>query len=177
MKLHDVNRGITKFKKIKRLGRGIGSGQGKTAGRGHKGQGSRGGWNQPHTFQGGMSPLVRRIPKRGFHNAYALSVGIVNVGALDEAFQAGEEVNAESLKAKDLLKGRFDIIKVLGNGELTKNLTIAAHRFSATAREKIERSGGQITLLPERTPVEEKKKAARAARKAEPAKKERAKKQ
>src|SRR5687767_12761676 len=107
MKLHDANRGIAKHKKTKRLGRGIGSGQGKTAGRGHKGQGSRGGWNQPHTFQGGMSPLVRRIPKRGFHNAYALSVGIVNVGDLEAAFSAGDEVNAESLKTKDLLKGRF----------------------------------------------------------------------
>src|SRR5215218_491493 len=138
MKLHDVNRGVTKFKKTKRIGRGIGSGQGKTAGRGHKGQSSRVGWNQPHTFQGGMSPLVRRIPKRGFNNSYALSVGIVNVGALEEAFAAGDEVNAESLRAKDLLKGRFDVIKVLGNGELTKKLTIAAHRFSASAREKIE---------------------------------------
>jgi large subunit ribosomal protein L15 len=171
MKLHDVNRGVTKFKKTKRIGRGIGSGQGKTAGRGHQGQSSRVGWNQPHTFQGGMSPLVRRIPKRGFNNAYALSVGIVNVGALEEAFAAGEEVNAESLKAKDLLKGRFDVIKVLGNGELTKKLTIAAHRFSASAREKIEKAGGQMTLLPERTPVEEKKQAAKAARQPGPAKK------
>jgi large subunit ribosomal protein L15 len=166
MKLNDANRGIVKFKKTKRLGRGIGSGQGKTAGRGHKGQGSRVGWQQPHTFQGGMSPLVRRIPKRGFNNAYALSVGIVNVGDLDAAYQAGEEVNAESLKTKDLLKGRFDVIKVLGNGELTKKLTIAAHRFSASAREKIEKAGGQLTLLPERTPVEEKKQAAKAARQA-----------
>jgi large subunit ribosomal protein L15 len=171
MKLHDVNRGVIKFKKNKRIGRGIGSGQGKTAGSGHKGQSSRVGWNQPHTFQGGMSPLVRRIPKRGFNNAYALSVGIVNVGALEDAFAAGEEVNAESLKAKDLLKGRFDVIKVLGNGELTKKLTIAAHRFSASAREKIEKAGGQMTILPERTPVEEKKRAAKAARKPGPAKK------
>ena len=171
MKLHDVNRGVIKFKKTKRLGRGIGSGQGKTAGRGHKGQSSRVGWNQPHTFQGGMSPLVRRIPKRGFNNSFALNVGIVNVGALEEAFAAGDEVNAESLKAKDLLKGRFDVIKVLGNGELTKKLTIAAHRFSASAREKIEKAGGQMTVLPERTPVEEKKQAAKAARKAGPAKK------
>jgi len=171
MKLHDVNRGVTKFKKTKRIGRGIGSGQGKTAGRGHKGQSSRVGWNQPHTFQGGMSPLVRRIPKRGFNNSYALNVGIVNVGALEEAFAAGEEVNAESLKAKDLLKGRFDVIKVLGNGELTKKLTIAAHRFSASAREKIEKAGGQMTLLPERIPVEEKKQAAKAARQPGPAKK------
>jgi large subunit ribosomal protein L15 len=171
MKLQDVNRGVIKFKKTKRIGRGIGSGQGKTAGRGHKGQSSRVGWNQPHTFQGGMSPLVRRIPKRGFNNSFALNVGIVNVGALEEAFAAGDEVNAESLRAKDLLKGRFDVIKVLGNGELTKKLTIAAHRFSASAREKIEKAGGQMTILPERTPVEEKKQAAKAARQPGPAKK------
>jgi large subunit ribosomal protein L15 len=166
MKLHDVNRGVTKHKKPNRLGRGTGSGQGKTAGRGHKGQGSRGGWNQPHTFQGGMSPLVRRIPKRGFHNAYALTVGIVNVGDLDEFYQAGEEVNAESLKTKDLLKGRFDVIKVLGNGEITKKLKIVAHRFSNSAREKIEKAGGEMVVLPAKTPVEDKKQAARAARKA-----------
>jgi large subunit ribosomal protein L15 len=166
MKLHDVNKGVEKHKKPRRLGRGIGSGQGKTAGRGHKGQGSRGGWNQPHTFQGGMSPLVRRIPKRGFFNSYALSVGIVNVGDIDAVYAAGEEVNAETLKAKDLLKGRFDLIKVLGNGELTKKVKIAAHRFSNSAREKIEKAGGEIVVLAERTPVEEKKQAAKAAKQA-----------
>ncbi len=171
MKLHDVNRGIVKNKKPRRLGRGIGSGQGKTAGRGHKGQRSRGGWNQPHTFQGGMSPLVRRIPKRGFFNAGALTVGIVNVGDLEAAYNAGEEVNAASLKAKDLLKGRFDVIKVLGNGELTKSLTISAHRFSETAKEKIEKAGGTLNALPERIPVEEKKAAAKAARPPKPKKK------
>lgn len=171
MKLHDVNRGITKHKKTKRLGRGLGTGQGKTAGRGHKGQGSRGGWNQPHTFQGGMSPLVRRIPKRGFNNPFAVTVGIVNVGDLEEFYNAGEEVNAQSLKEKDLLKGRFDIIKILGNGELTKKLTITAHRFSNSAREKIERAGGAIVALPTPTPVEEKKQASRAAKKAEGGKK------
>ena len=176
MKLNEVNRGIAKHKKTKRLGRGIGSGQGKTAGRGHKGQGSRGGWNQPHTFQGGMSPLVRRIPKRGFNNSYALSVGIVNVGDLEEFYQAGEEVNAESLRVKDVLKGRFDVIKVLGNGELNKKLKISAHRFSASAREKIEKAGGEINALPERTPVAEKQKAAKAAAKAAAGKPAKAKK-
>ena len=88
MRLHDVNTGITKNKKPNRLGRGIGSGQGKTAARGHKGQGSRAGWNSPAAFQGGMSPLVRRIPKRGFHNAGALIVGTVNVGDLEAALRA-----------------------------------------------------------------------------------------
>lgn len=168
MKLHEVNRGVLKHKKTKRLGRGIGSGQGKTAGRGHKGQGSRGGWNQPHTFQGGMSPLVRRIPKRGFNNSYALTVGIINVGDLEDFYESGEEVNAETLKTKDLLKGRFDVIKVLGTGELTKKLKISAHRFSASARSKIEQVGGEIVALAERTPVEDKKKVSRAANKAKP---------
>lgn len=164
MNVNEVNRGITKNKKPNRLGRGIGSGHGKTASRGHKGQGSRGGWNQPHTFQGGMSPLVRRIPKRGFFNSYGLTIGIINVGDLEEFYQAGEEVNAETLKAKNLLKGRYDVLKVLGNGELTKKLKIVAHRFSNSAREKIEKTGGEMVVLPAKTPVEDKKQAAKAAK-------------
>jgi large subunit ribosomal protein L15 len=173
MSLHEINQGIKKNKRPNRIGRGTGSGHGKTASRGHKGQGSRGGWNQPHTFQGGMSPLVRRIPKRGFFNSYALTVGIVNVGDLEELYQVGEEVNAETLKEKNLLKGRYDLLKVLGNGDLTKKLKIVAHRFSNSAREKIEKAGGEMVVLAAKTPVEEKKKAARAAKKSagEPKKK------
>jgi large subunit ribosomal protein L15 len=165
MNVNQVNRGITKNKRPNRLGRGTGSGQGKTAGRGHKGQSSRGGWNQPHTFQGGMSPLVRRIPKRGFFNSYGLVVGTVNVGDLDAFYEAGEEVNSESLKAKDLLKGRYDVLKILGNGEITKKLKVVAHRLSGTAREKIEKAGGEIVVLPAKVPVEDKKQAAREAKK------------
>ena len=148
MKLHDVNQGITKFKRRKRLGRGTGSGLGKTSGRGHKGQHSRSGASQHVTFQGGAMPMFRRIPKRGFNNKWALKVGEVNVGDLEKYFEAGEEVTPETLKAKNLAKYRYDVLKVLGNGEMTKKLKISAHRFSKSAREKIEKAGGEIVELP-----------------------------
>lgn len=158
MNLNDVHRGIVKRKKRKRVGRGIGSGHGKTAGRGHKGQSSRAGYSMSATFEGGQMPLVRRIPKRGFHNAWAETVAVVNVGQLDSLFAAGEEVTLSALKAKNVAKGQFDLLKVLGDGELTKPLTIQAHRFSRTALEKIEKAGGKAVILPGKVPVEEKKK-------------------
>ena len=138
MNLNDVHRGIKKFKKRRRIGRGPGSGHGKTSGRGHKGQGSRAGSSALAIFEGGGMPLVRRIPKRGFNNKFALTVAVVNVGDLDSAFNAGDEVTLESLREKDLAKSRYDILKVLGDGELTKKLKVCGHRFSASAREKIE---------------------------------------
>jgi large subunit ribosomal protein L15 len=153
MNLDDVHRGIHKHKNRKRIGRGPGSGHGKTCGRGHKGQGSRAGASQKPTFEGGQMPLVRRIPKRGFHNRFALSVAVVNVGDLEERFGAGEEVNLETLQARNLAKGRFDLLKILGNGQLTKRLTVSAHRFSKSAREKIEQAGGQVVVLPGKAPV------------------------
>lgn len=165
MNLNDVHVGIHKNKKRQRIGRGIGSGHGKTASQGHKGQKSRAGWSQPFVFQGGGSPLVRRIPKRGFFNAFGLTVYAVNVGDLDALFAAGDEITPEKLAKADLAKGRFDQIKILGEGELTKKLTVSAHRFSATAKEKIEKAGGSVVILPGRTPVEEKKKAAKEAKK------------
>lgn len=155
MNLHEVNRGIKKHKRPNRKGRGLGSGQGKTAGRGHKGQRARAGFNQPAAFQGGASPLVRRIPKRGFHNAYALKVGIINLGDLNDSYEVGEEVTRESLKKKNLLKGTYDILKVLGNGELTKKLKVSAHQFSESARAKIEAAGGVVDALPMRVLVED----------------------
>jgi large subunit ribosomal protein L15 len=112
-----------------------------------------------------MSPLVRRVPKRGFHNADALIVGSVNVGDLEAAFNAGDVVDRDTLKEKNVLKGRYDILKVLGDGELTKKLKVSAHRFSASAKEKLDRVGCEINILTERTPVIEKQKAARAAKK------------
>jgi large subunit ribosomal protein L15 len=112
-----------------------------------------------------MSPLVRRVPKRGFHNADALIVGTVNLCDLDEAYAAGDEVTRESLKAKNLLKGRYDILKILGYGELTKKLKISAHRVSASAKEKIEKIGAELVMLPEKTPVAVKQEAAKARRK------------
>jgi len=147
MNLAEVNRGIKKHKKRKRVGRGTGSGHGKTSGRGHKGQGQLAGWSAPPTFEGGTSPLIRRIPKRGFHNAFAQSVAAVNVGELQEAYKSGDEVTPESLRDKDLAKGRYDELKILGNGELKKKLKVSAHRFSASALEKIKQAGGVAIVL------------------------------
>ena len=153
MNLNDVHHGIRKRKKRKRIGRGPGSGHGKTAGRGSKGQRARAGWSCHPTFEGGQMPLVRRVPKRGFHNRWAPAVAVVNVGDLEEPFQAGDEVNPDSLKAKNLAKGRFDLLKILGDGQLSKRLVVSAHRFSKSAREKIEQAGGQVVVLPGKAPV------------------------
>lgn len=163
MNLNDVHRGIKKNKKRKRIGRGPGSGHGKTSGRGHKGQGSRSGSSAPPTFQGGAMPLVRRVPKRGFNNRWALTVAVVNVGQIDQAFQSGDQVNLETLAAKNLARGRFDQLKILGDGELTKKLTISAHRFSKSASEKIAKAGGEVVLLPGKTSVEDKKQSKAAS--------------
>ena len=153
MIINDVHEGILKNKRKKRLGRGTGSGLGKTAGRGHKGQRSRAGHSQHPTFQGGAMPMIRRVGKRGFNNKFGKVVGEVNVADLEANFDAGAEVNAETLKAKGLANYRYDVLKVLGKGELTKKLTITAHRFSASAKEKIEKAGGSITELPMAAPV------------------------
>ncbi len=158
MNLNDVHRGIKKYRKRRRIGRGSGSGHGKTAGRGHKGQRSRPGNSLLSIFEGGRMPLVRRIPKRGFNNKFALTVAVVNVGDLEGAFNAGDEVTPESLAERSLAKGRYDILKILGDGELSKKLKVSAHRFSQSAREKIEKAGGEVAVLAGKTPVEEKKK-------------------
>ena len=161
MNLNDVHRGIQKHKKRNRVGRGPGSGNGKTCGRGSKGQRSRAGFSQHPTFEGGQMPLVRRIPKRGFNNRWALSVAIVNVGDLEERFQADDVVDPDTLRAKDLAKGRFDLLKILGDGQLTKKLKVSAHRFSKSAREKIEQAGGQVVVLPGKAPVVKNKQRSR----------------
>jgi len=153
MNLNDVHRGIHKNRRRKRIGRGKGSGLGKTSGRGHKGQGQLAGWTQHVTFEGGRMPLVRRIPKRGFHNKWADVVAVVNVGDLDGAFESGEEVTLEALCAKNLARGRFDVLKVLGNGSLTKKLKIHAHRFSKSALEKIQQAGGEVVTIAGPQPV------------------------
>jgi large subunit ribosomal protein L15 len=166
MKIEDVNRGIHKHKNRKRLGRGIGSGQGKTAGRGHKGAGSRAGWSNPAVFQGGTMPLVRRVPKRGFNNPFAVDVAAVNLRDLEAVFEKGAEVTPESIKEKGVLTGRYDELKILGEGELTKALTVSAHRFSKSAAEKIEKAGGKVVTLPAKASVEEKKAAKKESAKA-----------
>lgn len=131
----------------KRVGRGIGSGLGKTAGRGQKGQKAR----QPGrihklNFEGGQMPLARRLPKRGFHNIFAKKVAEVNVGDLNR-FDAGATVTAETLVEAGMLRGRFDLLKVLGNGELDRKLTVVANGFSKGARAKIEQAGGTAQVL------------------------------
>ncbi len=158
MNLNDIHRGIQRYKARKRVGRGPGTGLGKTSGRGHKGQGARAGWSALPTFEGGQMPLVRRVPKRGFHNRFAAGVAIVNVEDLEQAFAAGEQVNPETLHAKRITRGQFDVLKVLGNGQLTKSLVVSAHRFSRSALEKIQQAGGQAIVLPGKAPVKRKSK-------------------
>lgn len=128
-----------------RKGRGVGSGLGKTAGRGQKGQYARRGTFKP-SFEGGQTPLARRLPKRGFTNKFAAKVAEVNVGQL-EAFEAGAKVDEKALRAAGLVKGQCDRIKVLGNGELTKAVTVSAHSFSKSAQEKIAKAGGKALLV------------------------------
>jgi len=153
MQLNDVHRGITKHRKRKRIGRGPGSGTGKTSGRGHKGHKSRSGYSRKPNFQGGAMPMFRRVPKRGFNNRWAITVLAVNVGKLNDAFADGDEVTLEALAKKNLAKGTFDEIKILGDGELTKKLTVKAHRFSKSAEEKIQQAGGTVEkLVARRTP-------------------------
>ena len=172
MNVNDVHRGIRKFKKARRVGRGVGSGRGKTCGRGHKGQKSNPGYSALPIFQGGTMPLVRRIPKRGFNNPFALVVAAVNVGDLERVFSPGDEVTPEAIKKRSLVKGTYEVLKILGDGELTKRLKVSAHRFSQSAKEKIEKAGGKadvIVVPPKVTPQQrkaEEKKAAAAAKKA-----------
>ncbi len=134
-------------KLAKRLGRGAGSGLGKTAGRGQKGQKARstGNIGKKH-FQGGQTPIQRRLPKRGFRNPFAVEVAIVNVGDL-EPFAAGTHVDETLLRTKRLVQGRGVIVKILGNGEVTKALTVSAHKFSASAIAKIESAGGKTIVV------------------------------
>jgi large subunit ribosomal protein L15 len=148
MIIDDVHRGIQKHRKRKRIGRGTGSGSGKTAGRGHKGYGSRAGASRRIGHEGGQMPLFRRIAKRGFNNKqFAEKVAIVNVSALERAFDDGALVNPASLAEKGLAKGRLDVIKILANGILTKKLIVHAHRFSQAAEEKIVASGGTVEKI------------------------------
>lgn len=128
-----------------RLGRGVGSGLGKTAGRGQKGQYARTRGFKPH-FEGGQTPIQRRLPKRGFTNPFTALTAEVNVGDL-EVFAAGANVDEQALVARGLVKGRFDRIKILGDGELTRAVTVSAHAFSKVAAEKIKKAGGKVVLV------------------------------
>jgi large subunit ribosomal protein L15 len=129
----------------KRIGRGTGSGLGKTAGKGHKGQKARTGGKIRRGFEGGQTPLYRRIPKRGFNNRFSIEYAIVNVSDL-EVFDNGTVVNIETLQKEGIVKKELSGLKVLGNGELTKKLTVEAKKFSMTAKEKIEAVGGKTEV-------------------------------
>jgi large subunit ribosomal protein L15 len=150
MQLHDVHQGIHRRKKRKRVGRGIGSGHGKTSSKGHKGHASRQGFKLSPLFEGGQMPLARRIPKRGFFNGkFKKQYAIVNLDDLDLRFEAGAVVDEAALRAKGLVKGQeFDGIKVLGDGTPTKALEVHATKFSASAAEKLAKAGGKAVVVP-----------------------------
>ncbi len=142
MKLHELSPAQGSAKEAYRKGRGVGSGNGKTAGKGHKGQNARSGGGVRIGFEGGQLPLYRKLPKRGFKNRFAVNYAVVNVDALNK-FDNGAVVDIEALKAAKLVRKELDGVKILGNGELTKKLTVKATVFSATAKEKIEAAGGK----------------------------------
>ena len=148
MIINDVHQGIHKRKKRKRIGRGPGSGHGKTSGRGHKGAGSRRGHSSRTGFAGGQMPLFRIVAKRGFNNAaFATKVLAINLSTLEQHFADGDEVSPETLQAKGLAKGQHDVIKILGDGTLSRKLTVKVERISGGAKEKIEAAGGTVELL------------------------------
>jgi large subunit ribosomal protein L15 len=148
MIIDDVHRGIVRRKNRKRVGRGPGSGHGKTAGRGDKGHSAHSGHSKRLGFEGGQKQLVRRLAKRGFSNKYYARVfAIVNLAELETAFENGSTVDQAALEAHGLIKGRFDAIKVLGNGSLTKKFTVCAHQFSTSAEQKITAVGGVAQRL------------------------------
>jgi large subunit ribosomal protein L15 len=150
MDLSTVHQGVHKRKRKKRVGRGVGSGHGKTASRGSKGQyASAGAKMFQGSFEGGQMPLFRRIPKRGFSNAtWARTYLVVNVGDLDARFADGDTVDPAALKKAGLAKGPADGVRILGTGDVTKKLTVSAHHFSKSAAEKITAKGGTVTVIP-----------------------------
>jgi large subunit ribosomal protein L15 len=131
----------------KRVGRGPGSGKGKTCGRGHKGQKSRTGYSRRYGFEGGQMPLVRRIPKRGFTNIFRVERQVVNLRDLERVFVDGDTASVEEMVARGLIRRNGGPVKVLADGELTKKLTVCAHRFSKSAQEQIESVGGTCEVV------------------------------
>jgi large subunit ribosomal protein L15 len=155
MQLHDVHQGIHRRKKRKRVGRGPGSGHGKTATKGHKGHSSRQGFKKHPLMEGGQMPIIRRVPKRGFNNGpFRKDYAILNLGVLEASFEAGATVDEEALRKLGLVKGRHDDgLKVLGDGQITKHLIVKAVKFSAQAAEKIKAAGGQAVVVPASRPA------------------------
>lgn len=146
MKLHELSPAPGSVREVKRIGRGHGSGQGKTAGKGHKGQKARAGRGMRPGFEGGQMPLQRRIPKRGFVNIFATNYAIINIAALNK-FEDGAVVDTQALKDIGLVKDAKDGVKVLGNGELTKKLTVKVAAYSESAKAKIEAAGGKAEVI------------------------------
>ncbi len=146
MKLHELSPAEGSKRESKRIGRGHGSGNGKTAGKGHKGQKARAGHGMRPGFEGGQMPLQRRVPKRGFNNIFAEEWIAINVGALD-VFEDGATVDATALAEKGIIKKTGTPVKVLGNGKISKNLTVKLNAFSAAAAEKINAAGGKAEVI------------------------------
>lgn len=148
MNLHELSPVPGSRKKKKRLGQGLGSGQGKTAGKGHKGQKARAGVSIKANFEGGQMPLARRMPKRGFSNfRFTVKYEVVNIADLEERFDAGTEIDAAALSELRLISGSDKPVKILGVGEISKNLTVRANAFSASAVKKIEAAGGKAEVI------------------------------
>jgi len=147
MNLHSLKPRPGSRHRVKRLGCGESSGHGKTSGKGHKGQKARSGGSIRHGFEGGQMPLIRRLPKRGFSNAqFRTTYATVNVSDLNE-FEDNASVNEAALLEKGLIRGRYDGVKILGDGELSRKLTVTVHRVSASAAEKIQKAGGSVELV------------------------------
>jgi len=147
MELNDLKPAPGAKRPRHRVGRGPGSGNGKTAGRGHKGQKSRSGYSRRYGFEGGQMPLVRRIPKRGFFNRTRVEYQVVNLRDLERVFDAGETVSMDVLAAKGLANAGKKPVKILGDGTLTKKLTVQAHKFSNSAQASIEKAGGSCEVV------------------------------
>ena len=147
MKLHELSPAAGSTRDVKRIGRGHGSGNGKTAGKGHKGQKARSGGSIRPGFEGGQMPLQRRVPKRGFHNIFAKQYVIINVSDLEAKFEDGAVIDTEAIVKAGLVKKTLDGIKVLGNGEVSKSFTVKAAAFSKSAVEKIEKAGGKTEVM------------------------------
>ncbi len=147
MKLHELRPPEGSKKERHRVGRGHGSGWERTAGKGQKGQKSRSGGVKGPAFEGGQTPLSRRIPKRGFNNKFRIEYAVVNISQLDEKFESGAQVKLEDFYTSGLVKGRYNLVKVLGDGEITKPLTVSAHKFSESAAEKIKAAGGSVEVV------------------------------
>lgn len=147
MNLHNLSPNPGAKHRTKRLGKGESSGLGKTSGKGHKGQKARSGGGVRVGFEGGQMPLNRRLPKRGFNNfTFADKIAVVNLARIEEKFEDGETVSEETLRERRLMKGVYDAVKVLGQGDITKKLTFKVDLVSKTAQEKIEKAGGSVEL-------------------------------